>query len=57
MLISKRQRGSVELIVLGLLAALIVVLAVPLLSGDDQLLKPGMEPHAAKAAHLAQVNR
>lgn len=30
---NKAQKGSIELIVLGLLAALIVVLAVPVLSG------------------------
>lgn len=29
----KNEKGSIELIVMGLLAALIVVLAVPLLSG------------------------
>jgi len=29
----KKNAGSIELIVLGLLAALIVVLAIPLLSG------------------------
>ena len=29
---SKKEKGSIELIVLGLLAALIVVLAVPLLT-------------------------
>lgn len=32
MKMKKTQKGSIELIVLGLLAALIVVLAVPLLS-------------------------
>ena len=53
----KSQRGSVELIVLGLLAALIVVLAVPLLTETEQSLTPGMDSQAVKAARLAQINR
>jgi hypothetical protein len=33
---NKKEKGSIELIVLGLLGALIVVLAIPLLSGIGQ---------------------
>lgn len=32
---SQQDKGSVELVVLGLLAALIIVLALPLISGID----------------------
>lgn len=33
---NRKEEGSIELIVLGLLGALIVVLAIPLLSGIGQ---------------------
>ncbi len=33
---NKKEKGSIELIVLGLLAALIVVLAIPLLQSIGQ---------------------
>jgi hypothetical protein len=32
-MVSMNERGSIELVVLGLLAALVVVLAIPMLNG------------------------
>ena len=48
---NNKQRGSVELITLALLAALIVVLAIPVVTGKGKPPMPGMHRDMRGSIH------